>query len=288
LEDKNINWVQGSITDIISLKNGVPDNTDILFHLAGNTSQWKKMFPTQYDVNVNGTINMVQTAIDKGVKKFVQLSSIAAFGVSDSIINEKTPSNAVNSSHYYAFTKWKGEQEVKRAVREDGLDAVILNPAHVIGPHDYHNWIRLIESVYNDSLPLVPPGIGKFSHVKDIVQSLIVASKKGRAGHNYLLGGQKASFLELINIMLKVMGKEKSYSYPHHPIIFKVLEKYYQFASLFSNKEPRLTTDTITMLTKKIVSDDSKAIEELGFNPASIEEQIKDTYDWIKSKKILD
>ena len=286
LRELPIEWVQGSVTDYDSLEHVLPADADAIYHVAGNTSQWKKEYDVQYDVNVNGTKNIVKAAVKKGVLRFVHTSSIAAYGIHSTPFDESTPSNAATCGQHYSLTKWLGEEEVKRACREDGLRAVILNPAHIVGPYDTHNWIQLFISIYQDNLPAIPPGFGRFAHARDIARAHIVALEKGRVGENYLLGGPEATFLQFINTIQSVMHKRLSKRATPAAMFF-VLEPIFRIGGMFSGKQPRLTPELVKLLTKNVQSSDAKAETELDFQPVSIRDQVEDTFGWLQDSGLL-
>ncbi|MCO6459141.1 MAG: NAD-dependent epimerase/dehydratase family protein [Pirellulaceae bacterium] len=276
-----VHWVRGSVTDEQSLLRGLPHDVDVVFHAAGNTSQWRREYPLQYDVNVHGTRHMVRAALARRARRFVHTSSIAAFGIQNQPFDESTPSNAATCGQHYSWTKWLGEEEVRRACRDEGLRAVILNPAHIVGPYDTHNWVRLFVSVYRDDLPAIPPGFGRFAHARDIARAHITAADKGRAGENYLLGGPEASFLEFINTIQQVMGKRLS-KRATSAWVLRLAEPLFRVQSLFTGQQPRLTPDLVKLLIKQVHSSDAKAERELDFRPVSILQQVEDTYAWLR------
>jgi len=199
LQNQKIEFVEGSITDLSSLKAAMPEQPDAIFHLAGNTSMWSKHNKEQYRDNVIGTQNMIECALEKGAKRFIHTSSIGAYGIHHNRIDEQTQSNAEHGPINYNKTKFLGEQLVKEAAKK-GLNAVIINPAHIIGPYDAQNWAQLLIGVYKDDLPGIPCGKGTFCHVDDVVKAHIAAVDRGNIGENYLLGGEEARFIEVINM----------------------------------------------------------------------------------------
>ncbi len=58
-----------------------------------------------------------------------------------------------------------------RAGIAQGLDAVFLNPANIVGPYDLHNWSRLIRLAAEGRLWRVPPGGGSFCHVAEVARA---------------------------------------------------------------------------------------------------------------------
>ena len=132
-----------------------------------------------------------------GRGRFILTSSIAAFGFQAERITEDTTSTALDSSINYFRTKRLAELEVLQAV-ERGLDAVILNPANIIGRYDASGWSRFFKLIEEGRLPGVPPGSGSFCHAREVARAHVTAFERGQAGHHYLLGGVDATFLEVV------------------------------------------------------------------------------------------
>jgi nucleoside-diphosphate-sugar epimerase len=85
---------------------------------------------------------MVAAALKRRAKRFIHTSSVAFYGHHQQRMNEETQSNAIESPINYCRTKYLAEMEVRRGIGQ-GLDAVMINPANIIGPYDYHNWSQL-------------------------------------------------------------------------------------------------------------------------------------------------
>ena len=92
------------------------------------------------------------------------------------------------------------EEEVSKGIAR-GLDAVLLNPANVIGRYDWSSWSQFIRQAANRQLLLIPPGSACFCDVGAVVRAHLKATEKGRTGNNYLLGGPQASYAEIVQIV---------------------------------------------------------------------------------------
>jgi nucleoside-diphosphate-sugar epimerase len=197
LEKLGIPILRGDITDPASCQEAMPAQVDAVFHLAANTSHWKLANSVQTRVNVEGTRTVVSTALARNAGRFIHTSSTAAYGFHTGQITEQTPSRALGSSINYFRTKRKAELEIERGIRE-GLDAVILNPANIIGSFDRSGWSRFFTLIDQGQLPGVPPGRASFCHVAEVARAHLAAYERGRCGERYLLGGADASFLEVV------------------------------------------------------------------------------------------
>lgn len=285
LSDPRINLIEGSITDLISLARSMPDQPDAVFHVAGNTSMWSRFNDEQYQDNVVGTQNMIKCALEKGAKRFIHTSSIGAFGIHHQRIDENTPSNALNGPIHYNKTKFLGEQAVKEAVK-DGLNAVIINPAHIIGPYDPQNWAQLLISVYKDDLPGIPGGMGTFCHVDDVVDAHIAAVDKGSVGENYLLGGEEARFIDVINMLEDLFERKKSTKTTPNWVL-KLGSIVFGIGAIFTNKEPQITPEKFELVTGTICCNFEKAQKDLGYQHRPMKESFSDSYQWLKQEGII-
>ena len=283
LPKHNLNIVHGSVTDYDSMKNHMDQHLDAVFHLAGVTSQWSKDFTRQTEVNITGTKNVIDLASEKNAKRFIHVSSIMAYGIQKNIIDEGTPSNAAEINSNYSLSKWKGENLAIHA-SQSGMNVVIVNPSHVVGPIDRKSHIQLFHAIINDELPGIPPGKGMFCHVEDVVTALISAFEKGENGEKYLVGGHHLSFKELAHEIQRQLGKNKKIRViPEW--VFHLILPFYTIGSWISKKEPLLTKGKLQISCKNIQCNDQKAKNVFGLIYKSPEKMVSDTLEFIKSEK---
>lgn len=283
-----VQFVEGDLSDEGSLSRAVPRAPDAVFHLAANTSTWSRDSGRQLRDNVQGTASLLKVCLAAGAKRFVYTSSWNAWGWVLGIgkVSEDIPQRGLDSPVTYDRSKALAEAEVRAAVRS-GLEAVIINPAHVIGRYDTHNWARLIKLVHQRRLPGVPPGSGSFCHAEAVARAHIVAAERGRVGENYLLGGADASFLEVVQLIGELTRRGVPQRALPAPLV-RFLAKIYAVQGAFTGREPELTPDGAAMVTTsaRVVSD--KAQREIGYRPASLRHMLEDSYRWLVSEGLLD
>jgi len=285
LQNMDVQLITGDITDPDCCKKSIPDSIDAVFHVAGNTSHWKHGNELQTLVNVSGTQNMINAALKRKVKRFIYTSSIAAYGFHPNRITEESISTAENFWINYFHTKRLAEMEVHRGIQK-GLDAVILNPSNIIGAYDFSGWSRLFHLIHENRLPGVPPGRASFCHAQAVADAHISAFKNGKCGHNYLLGGEDASFHALVEQIGKLLGK-KVPARPTPGFILKTIGRASYWWSKISKKEPDLTPEKALLVSSELVCSSQKAITELGYQPHSLSFMLKDCHQWlIKEKRI--
>ncbi|MDP4292032.1 MAG: NAD-dependent epimerase/dehydratase family protein, partial [Bacteroidota bacterium] len=131
-----IEWVKGDVCDIFSLEDAL-DGVEYVYHCAALVSFDPRDREKMMRVNVDGTANVVNASLAKGVKKLCHVSSIAALGRAEpgQAVDEKTAWKSSKQNSNYAISKYAGEREVWRGT-EEGLKAVIVNPSIIIGMGD--------------------------------------------------------------------------------------------------------------------------------------------------------
>ena len=285
LQKPEVKLVAGDVTDIESLRNAMPGKPDAVFHTAADTSQWILANRKQTQINVDGTKNMVTVAKEKGAGRFIHTSSIAEFGFHPGAITEETPSNAMNGKSNYMRTKWQSAKVVDLAI-EKGLDAVFLNPCHIVGPYDTHNWSQLFFLIQEGKLPGIPGGTGTFCHAREAARAHLTAFEKGKTGERYILGGVEATFLELAQEIGKVLGKEVP-GKPLPTVILKTIARFSQWFSYVSRKEPDLTPEKIELSTEHLRASSEKAVRELDYQPVSLADMVRNCYNWLVSSGLM-
>ena len=172
-------------------------------------------------------------------------------------------------------------------MERSNLDAVILHPAHILGPFDRHNWSRMIRMVYHKQLPGVPPGGGVFADVREVARAHINAFHKGRRGEHYLLGGTAATYLELVALIGQVL--ERQVPKRASPAwILRLLAIVYDYLGRWRGREPDLTPEGVAMITHHLHCDSSKAMTELDYKLTPLADLVRDTCEWMRADGLLE
>ncbi len=273
---EGVNYVEADLLNQASMLNALPENTDCLFHVAADTNTWRKNNPRQTQTNVQGTQALIAAALQKKVKRWLHVSSITTFGIDHhgmANLNEGVPQEGLSSWVNYAKTKSQAEQLVKAQAQE--LNAVIVNPTHIIGPDDQHNWIRLFKMLINDKLPTVPVGAGSFVDVRDVARGCLLACEKGVAGENYILGGHNLNFVQFIEQVsdafeLKVTLRKK-------PMwLIKIVAKIKSALGYLTGREPDITPESLQLISHQYKTTSLKSQDQLGYQIRPFEDTLND------------
>lgn len=272
-------------TDLLipgSIQTAMPDVADCVFHVAADVSSWSKEAERQYNTNVEGTAAVLQSTLNKDIKRLVHVSSIVAYGEHDDVIDDFTPRLGATSWVSYVSTKSYAERKVKEAV-DRGLDAVVVNPTDIVGKYDDENWARLIKMVANGTLPAVPPGNGNFANGRAVAEGILAAYKHGKTGQNYILGGPYATFHEFLSLAASKLGKPE----PKKPISPTMLKLYASALELVSNitgKRPTVTKEEAYFACQSYRVKYDRAINDLGYRDVPLDQSIDEAIAYLRGK----
>lgn len=286
LETLPVSLVEGSVTNPASLHKAIPEGTDVVFHLAGDTNVWSKNNARQTKINVQGTENVVKAADRRKVKTFIHTSSGAAWGDQSGTIDEQTPQLGGESWVNYEKTKWQGERKALKGI-EYGMKVVILNPTSVMGPHGDTNWGRLFFALRDGALPGIPNGSISIGHVRPVVEAHLNAVKNGRSGERYILAGVNCGFADLVKAIAAVSGVTKTPFVIPSPI-FKMYARISAGVAAFTGSEPAVTPELARLMTRNgIYFSSDKAKWELDYKIPPIRQSVNDCYNWLKKENLL-
>jgi dihydroflavonol-4-reductase len=274
--------VRGDVTDPTCLRAAMV-NVDTVFHAAADTNTWRPNNAAQTRTNVDGAINLIAAAQAEGVSAFVHTSSVSAYShLVHGTLREDVAERGGESWINYERSKFIAEQ----AVRNSGLPFLIFQPSHILGPGDTHNWSRLIRLVDTGKLPGVPPGSGAFADVREIAKAQVRGWQTGKFGETYLLGGEHASFLELITLVGQQLGRKT----PKRAMPLFALKAYAQALyriSLLTRKVPEITPEAAVFTCHDLQVDSGKAMAQLGYRQTALGSLLEDTIAWMRVEKIL-
>jgi dihydroflavonol-4-reductase len=277
---------RGDIVDAESVRRCMPTGIDAVFHVAASTNVWSGNNAEQEQINITGTRNLIEAAVAAQANRFIHTSSFTTWGFQDALINENSPRTDASDWINYVRTKHIAEQCVEEFVQSGRLDAVILNPGHILGPGDRHNWSRMITLLNTGKLPGVPPGSGPFADVRQVAKAHVAAFHQGISGRKYLLGGETVSFLELIRLAGEILGKQTPKK-ATPAWLLRAVARWYVICAAVSGKEPDLTPESAAMITRKLSCDSSRAREELDYRFTPVGTLLQETIDWMNQAGML-
>jgi dihydroflavonol-4-reductase len=276
--------VHGDLRDPASLR-AAARSCDRVFHVGALYSFWVRDPDLVYEVNVEGTRNVLDAAAEAGAKRIVVTSSVAALAVPhrDEVVDEETPADPSRIVGAYKRSKYLAEQVALEAARR-GLPVVIVNPSFPVGPWDLKPTPtgKVIVDFLNRRMPAyIETGMNVVA-VEDVAQGHLLAAERGRVGERYILGGENVTMRRLLEILAAVSGlPTPRIRVPYRPIL--VLSYANALACRVTGATPRMTPDTIRMSHHAMYYDPSKARRELGLPATPVDEALRRAVDWFAS-----
>lgn len=270
---ESIEWVKADILDIPSLEEAFK-GIEKVYHCAAFISYDPKDEEMLRKVNIEGTANMVNCALDFGVKKFCHVSSIAALGDArgNEPVTEETEWNPEVPHSNYAISKYGAEMEVWRAWQE-GLNVVIVNPGLILG---YGFWDqgsgKLFGAVAKGQYFYTKGSCGVVA-VEDVVKAMMHLMELGISGVRYTLVAENISFKQLLDTIAKGMGKKGPEMYASRFMTSIAWRIDWLLSKLFMRK--RRLTRSIARSSHNTENYDNSKIKALGWQFIDVQACLK-------------
>jgi dihydroflavonol-4-reductase len=281
----------GDIRDLQSLHYAF-EGKDLVFHLAGiiDIGSGRKMRRLMYEVNVEGVRNVVQACRESGIKRLVYTSSVHAITElpHGQTIAESKVFNPAAVRGPYAKTKAEATALVLKAAT-DGLDAVVVHPAGIIGPEDHQlsNLGQLMLDFLKGKLLAYVSGGYNFVDVRDVVNGILNAADKGQSGECYILSGEYHSVRDMLAVMediTKIKAPRTKLPRWFAYITSPFAELHYRI----KRQKPLFTAYSIFTLGTNSDYSNEKAKRTLGYTVTPFRKTLEDTIAWIKGNKLDD
>ncbi len=272
----------GDLTDVASLKKALR-GCDALYHVAADYRLWIPKPQEIYDINVEGTRNLMRAAGEAGVARIVYTSSVAVLGLhkDGTPADEDLPVNLEDMTGQYKRSKYLAEEAVRELISRDGLPAVIVNPSTPIGARDIKPTPtgRIIVDFVNGRMPAyVDTGLN-LVHVDDCARGHLLAFEHGKIGERYILGGEDLTLREILLVLGRITGRPAPGVRLPNRLLMPFAYGVEGWARL-TGMEPRLTLDSLRMARKYMFFSSAKAKRELGFTSRSAEQALGHAVTW--------
>jgi nucleoside-diphosphate-sugar epimerase len=264
-----VEWVEGDILDVVSLEDAM-EGADTVIHAAAIVSFARKQQKKMYQVNVDGTANMVNIALEKNIKRFIHISSIAALGrkTDGGNVDEEKKWEESKANTHYAKSKYKAELEVWRGLGE-GLNGVILNPSTILGYGDWNAGSSAIfKNVYNE-FKWYTSGINGFVDVEDVAVATVMLMESEIQDQRFIINGDNWPFRNLMNTMADSFKKNKPKRHAT-PFLLSIAWRVEKIKSFFTGKKPLLTKESAKVAHSKTLFDNKKFLKtfpQFSFTP---------------------
>lgn len=272
----SIEWVEGDVIDIYSLMDAMEGVTHV-YHCAAVISFYRSDRELLDKVNIEGTANVVNAALEKGIKKLCHVSSVAAIGrpeqpseITERIVWKNSPSNS-----RYSITKYGAEREVWRA-SEEGLDVIIANPSIIIGPGNWETGSTTIFPAALKGIPYYTEGITGFVDVRDVSRALVLLMESDIRNERFILNSQNITFEKFLALVHTALGKPAPAKKAGR-LMTGFAWRAERIRTIFTGAKPLITKETATASHQENIFSNKKITEKLGFTFIPVEQSVKDT-----------
>jgi nucleoside-diphosphate-sugar epimerase len=292
------------ITDLSSLKIAF-QNAGFVIHIAALAKDWGADFKTFHNINVEGTLNVLNACYENNIYNIIVTGTISSYGEESSSIvkNEHSPYNSHHNyfldnlfpckMNFYSDTKAEATRETIKFAEEKELNVTIIEPAWVYGEREFNTGFYEYMKTVKTGIPFMPGSKKNKFHViyaGDLARAYYLAYKKRLQGFNRIIIGNRNSVNmdEMYSLFCRELGVVKPMNLPRtltYPIGF-LMELFY---TLFDIKSPPLLSrGRVDLLYNNIEYSTEKAEKMLSFiNQFTLEEGIKRTVKWYKDNKYL-
>ena len=283
LDALEIEFVSGSVLDPGDVA-GAVGGVDVVYHLAAKIDLRPKKDPMMVPINVDGTRNVVEACLSRGLR-LVHTSSHHAVVREplDEPLTEERPL-ALDEKCDYHRSKAVGETIVLDACAR-GLDATIVNPGSMIGPHDYEPSMigAALIDMYFGRVPVLLELLSDYVDVRDVADGMIAAAEKGRVGERYFLTGDVIPIMEMVSLYGELTGaKVPTRALPLW--VGWVLLPFALAGSALTKQDPFITADMLRASVSNTVVSHDKAHRELGYTIRPLRESLTDAVAWYRQR----
>lgn len=256
-----------------------------VFHVAALYRFWAPDPQLLYDVNVTGSRNVVEGAIEAGVERVVYTSTVGTIGLKGSgpagPADERNFARADRLYGPYKQSKYVAEHEVLRAAAE-GAPVTMVLPTFPLGPRDSRPTPtgKVVLDFLNGRIPGFVDTAMNVAHVDDLAEGHVLAFERGRTGRSYIAGGENMSMRELLTELAVRTGlRVPTWRVP------RLLGLGAGFVSdlvegRVLGRSPSVPWEAARMSTTPMVFDDSRARVELGYTSRPAVEAIESSARW--------
>ena len=284
LSNLDIEMVKGGLSDPKFLSENM-EGSDAIFHSAAYVSVENIDTPLMHEINVVGTKNICQAAIDANIPKLIHFSSIHAFNQlpTNEPLDENRPLVSNKNAPPYDKTKAAAQRLVYDAC-DSGLDASILHPTGIIGPFDFKPSRMgkvLLDIMTRKMLININAGFN-WVDVRDVSKAAINCITLGRQGQHYIIPGQWATFEQISTMISNQLHLRTNLVTLPFWSAYLALPFAFLFSKLTGNR-PSFSRGSLHALAEQCQNiPGTLAKKEIGHSPRPLVETINDTINWFK------
>lgn len=283
LDGLEVELFRGDLLDHDSLRRGL-QGCRVLYHAAADYRLWTRNPQEMYRINVDGTVAILEAALQNGLEKVVYTSSVGTLGNPGDGRpgKETTPVVFEDMVGPYKKSKFLAEREAEKFVAR-GLPLVIVNPSTPIGPRDIKPTPtgKIIVDFLKRKMPAyLDTGLNIIA-VEDCARGHLLAEQRGVVGQKYILGNANLTLRDIFDLLQDISGlAAPKVRLPYTPILLAAYCN--EGLSRITGREPLIPLAGVQMAAKFMYFDSSKAVRELGLPQMPIRDALARAVEWFR------
>lgn len=278
--------VHGDLQDPASLKTALA-GCQGLYHVAAHYALWDQNPQIFYQINVDGTRNLLHAAGQAGVERIVYTSTIGTIGlpVGGGLGDESMFPPFEQLSGDYKRSKFLAEQEVIKLIGQ-GLPVVIVNPTAPVGVRDIKPTPTgqiIVDFMKGRMVAYIETGMNLVD-VEDVAVGHVRAMYQGRIGERYILGHQNVTLRDVCLMLSRITGRPAPKIRLPWKMVLPLAYLNHWLSNTITHKPPRIPLEGVRMAKYFMHYDCTKARTELNLPQTPVEEALKKSVQWFRGQ----
>jgi ornithine--oxo-acid transaminase len=256
-----------------------------VFHLAAIYRFWAREPRIFHQINVGGTLNVIDAVRAAGAERLVFTSTVGVLGLGGTRQGQPADETSyADVSHlfgHYKRTKFAAEHEVLRAAGE-GLNVTVVMPTFPLGPCDRAPTPtgKVVLDFLNGKMPGFVDTALNVCHVDDLAMGHLAALEHGRQGRSYILGGENMTLRVILQTLSDCSGLPMPRIEVPRPLVVAagVVSEFVEGRVLSRN--PHVPLEAARMATTQMIFNDDRARAEIGHKSRPARLAIEDSARW--------
>lgn len=286
LNDLPVEIFHGDVLDPASLHHAM-EGCGSVFYSVVDPRFWLTDVTPIYRNNVEGLVNAMDAALACGIERFIFTSTMGTLGINpDGPVTEDIVFNWFDRAPPYIRARLEAEKRFLAYCREKGLPGIALCIANTYGPHDYqptpHN--GMLWKIASGEIGFTVNAGAPTVDIRDAAQAALLAEEFGRVGERYIIANEFIRNKDFYALAAAQCDKPPPRVIPLWVAYASawIIERIYKFSG---RKDYLVSTDSVFLSNVFQPLDNSKARNELHWNPRPIAETVRDAVAWFKQRE---
>lgn len=279
LDGLNITKYLGCILEKDTIDKAVQGH-DVIIHAAASTDVWPARSEKVRRINIEGTKNIIASALENKIKRFIYIGSGSSVNVQCSTPDSKYDFPGAKYGLDYIDSKYIALNMVMDAVRQEGLPALAILPTFMIGPYDsLPGSGRMIQTLATGKLKFYTKGGRNFVYTRDVANAIANSLQMGQIGKCYIAGNENLSYKAFFSKVAGIVG-QKEPTIRVSGWLVKSFGYLGDISGIILKKAPLLTYPMARISVEDNFVSCEDAVKELNMPQTKIEDAISDCYNW--------